>query len=139
MADFRQLLIVEDNPADVKLIQVCVQDASIPTNLKFFGKGIELIDFLRTNGVDDVDLVIMDLNMPGMDGVDALQIIRKELNALDLPVVIFSSSENQNDIYRSYQNGANAYVVKAIDFIDFQDRLLKMIHFWNKKNIAQLV
>ncbi len=126
------IAIVEDNPADVKLAKICTQHLLDELEIIFFRQGDELMQYL-TNGHCDKDrfrLILMDLNMPGMDGIEVMQMVRKTSGLEQVNTVIFSSSENQKEIYRAYESGANAYVVKPIDFVDYEFRLMKMLSFW---------
>ena len=128
----RQVVIVEDNPADLKLIEIAIEGVlSSEYQLVFLNDGDELLKYLEDEGKEaTIDIVIMDYNMPKMNAREVLVELKDDEIEYEFPIVIFSSSNNFSDIQSCYALGANAYVVKPIDFDIFENRLFRIINFW---------
>ena len=113
-----QILLVEDNSGDIELTQEAFQDAIIPNTIHVTRNGDEALDFLYKRefykNVSRPDLILLDLNMPGKNGKEVLAIIKNDESLKDIPVLIFTSSEAENDVVKSYSLHANAYIVKPI-------------------------
>lgn len=128
------ILLVEDNEADVELIRVVLNQVDIPIHLHVTSNGEEAIDFLNhkkayTQSLRP-DLIVLDLNLPKKDGREVLREIKKDLDLCAIPIIILTSSASEDDIYKSYQLHANSYIVKPIDFQIFKNTILQMIDFW---------
>lgn len=130
------ILLVEDNPGDIRLTQEAFRAGDITNTLHVVRDGIEALDFLyQRNEYTDAprpDLVLLDLNLPRKDGDHVLEDIRNsadpDLQAL--PVIILTSSEAEEDIARSYKLQANAYLTKPVDPGAFIDRINTLEEFW---------
>lgn len=128
------ILLVEDNPGDVRLIQEALKDSKIRNTLHRVEDGREALAYLRKEGeysnTDRPDLILMDLDMPHLDGREALEIIKKDTELRSIPIVILTVSQSEHDVLESYNLQANAYVTKPIDL----DQFIKVIHsiedFW---------
>ncbi len=118
-----QILLVEDSPGDVRLTQEVLRDARIAHDLHVVGVGEEAMAFLREEGEyagkPRPDLVLLDLNLPRRDGREVLEEIKKDAELCRIPVVVLTTSAADEDILRSYQLHANAYVTKPVDFERF--------------------
>ena len=129
-----EILLVEDNPGDVELIREGLVDGKIGNNLNAVGDAVEALAFLRREGkyaeMPLPDLVLLDLNLPGKDGREALAEIKADERLKHIPVIILTSSQNEEDILRTYRLHANCYISKPIRFGDF----VKVVHsieaFW---------
>lgn len=128
------ILLVEDNPADVDLVREAFADAKISNHLYVCEDGIDTLDFLyQRNGYEDApqpDLVMLDLNLPRMGGIEVMQEIAKDENLRTIPIVVMTTSDNEEDIQRSYQNFANCYVKKPLDFAQFFSVVQMIENFW---------
>ena len=134
-----EVLLIEDNPGDLILMRGALKNTAV-TTLTGAVDGGEAIELLR-NRMASVeaglpDLIVLDLHLPGMDGYEVLAEIRKDRSLRAIPVVVFSSSDAQPDILKSYELGANCYVPKPFDLAGFNDVVGAIMHFW--LNIAQL-
>jgi CheY-like chemotaxis protein len=136
MSDFRTILLAEDNPKDVELTLEALSEYNLVNQVVVVKDGVEVLEFLRCQGnyrmrKKGVPVVLlMDLKMPRMDGLATLQAIRSDPALKLLPVVILSSSREEQDLIRSYELGVNAYVVKPVDFKDFMKAVKQVGVFW---------
>lgn len=128
------ILIVEDNEGDARLIKEVLNDSKILTNLHLVSDGVQAMDFLHKKGeysnVPLPDLIILDLNLPKKDGREVLAEIKADKNLKRIPVVIMTISQAEEDILKSYSLHANCFVTKPIDLNQF----IKVVHsiedFW---------
>lgn len=129
-----EILLVEDNPADVRLTQEALRDAKMRNNLTVAGDGVEALEMLRRRGkyasLPRTDLVLLDLNLPKKDGREVLEEIKQDENLKRIPVVILTTSQAEEDILRSYQLQANAYVTKPVGLEQFIKVIKTIEEFW---------
>jgi len=126
------ILLVEDNPADVRLTQEAFKEARVPNRLHVARDGVEALSMLRdaTRAVPRPDLVLLDLNLPRKDGREVLQDIKQDEALRHIPVVVLSTSQSEQDIARSYRLGANAFVTKPVDIDRFFQVIRSLEQFW---------
>jgi chemotaxis family two-component system response regulator Rcp1 len=128
------VLIVDDNPADVALIREALTGSKHGCQIKSVGDGVEAMAFLnrRDKFANSIrpDLVILDLNLPKKDGLAVLAAMKAAPNLRRIPVVIFSTSELRKDVVRSYEVGANCYVRKPGNLKEFFSAVKSMEEFW---------
>lgn len=126
-----RILLVEDDPADVALIESAIAACGLPTELHPVGNGEEAMAFLnRTGAHTDAprpDLIILDLNMPRMNGADVLSAVKVDDRLKVIPIVVFTTSCTDADVLNSYAAHANAYVTKPVDLPTFE-RVVGDIH-----------
>ena len=136
MADDIQILLVEDNPGDVRLTVEALRHAKVANELHVVGNGEEAIDFLRQQGghVDAPrpDIVLLDLNLPRLDGRDVLADIKSDPELATIPIIVLTSSTAEADIQRSYELHANCYISKPVDFSEFLSAVQSLEGFWLK-------
>lgn len=129
-----QILLVEDDPADVMLTQEAFEEADFPHTLHVVRDGVEAIDFLNRKAefadVPRPDVILLDLNMPRMNGNEALAIIKADEALRHIPVIVLTTSRDERDIWRSYNLYANAYVPKPVNLRDFLNVVDHFRHFW---------
>ena len=127
-----EVLLVEDNPADVRLTIEALKDAKVPTRLHVARDGVEAIRLLRddTGLVPRPDLILLDLNLPRKDGREVLAEVKKDETLRHIPVVILTTSQAEQDILQSYRLGANAFVTKPVEIDHFFEVVRSMEHFW---------
>lgn len=134
------VLLVEDNPADVDLARESFGLGALAVRLSVAVDGVEAIEFLAGRGkyasVARPDLVLLDLNLPRIDGRGVLAVIKGSPELSTLPVVVLSSSNSDRDVVESYRLGANCYVTKPVGFKDFQKMVEAVEDFWC--NVVQL-
>jgi CheY-like chemotaxis protein len=125
---------VEDNPADVRLTREALKDAKVRNNVHAVSDGVEAMAFLRRTGeyADSPrpDLVLLDLNLPRKDGREVLEAIKNDDTLKEIPVVILTTSQAEQDIVESYRLRANAYVTKPVDLAQFLRAVRSIEEFW---------
>jgi len=126
LGDRLNILMADDNPEDLVLIDRILEAKEFPANFKTVGDGLELMQYLRNEGAfsDPIehpwpDLILLDLNMPNMDGREALREIRSDPNLADVRIIVLSSSGEIDDFEAALDEGANFYVAKPIDINTF--------------------
>lgn len=128
------ILLVEDNAGDAILTEEALVDSKIKVALHHVRDGLEALAFLRREGkyADTLspDLILLDLNMPRMDGRELLKLIKEDPNTRRIPVVVLTTSEAEKDILRSYDLQASCYVTKPVDFQQFQAIVNQLKEFW---------
>ena len=128
------ILIVEDNKGDARLIQEVFNENKVFNSLHFVNDGVEAMDFLFTRGkykgVPKPDLIILDLNLPRKDGREVLSEIKSDNKLKHIPVVIMTISQAEEDIFKSYNLHANCYITKPIDLNQFIKIIKSIENFW---------
>jgi two-component system, chemotaxis family, response regulator Rcp1 len=129
-----EVLLVEDSPGDVRLTQEAFRDANTLVNLHVATDGADAMAFLRRRGnyVDAPrpDLILLDLNLPRMDGREVLAHIKEDENLKTIPTVILTTSEAEADIVKSYQLRANCYLTKPVQLDEFEGLVRSINDFW---------
>src|SRR5687767_14623501 len=127
-----EILLVEDNPADVRLTVEALKDAKVPNRLHVARDGVEAIRLLRddTGTVPRPDLVLLDLNLPRKDGREVLAEIKKDDALRHIPVVILTTSQAEQDVVQSYRLGANAFITKPAEIDRFFEVIRSLEQFW---------
>lgn len=120
------VLLVEDDPGDVLMITEALERSQQPPQLQVAGDGQEALDMLTADGSTPPDLILLDLNMPRMDGRQALAAIKADEQLRAIPVVVFTTSDAEADVLASYQRHANAYVTKPLD-LDAMENVVEQI------------
>jgi CheY-like chemotaxis protein len=129
-----EILLVEDNPGDVRLIQEALRDGKVWNNPHVVSDGEAALDFVYRRGpyVDKPrpDLVLLDLNLPKKDGREVLAVIKSDPDLRRIPVVVLTTSKEEEDVLRAYNLAANCYVAKPVEFDEFM-KVIRMIEdFW---------
>lgn len=129
-----KVLLVEDDPADVELTQEALDNNKVYTKLFMVQDGLEALAFLRREGVHAdaprPDLILLDLNMPRMDGRQVLAELKKDDDLKNIPVVVLTTSKAEQDIVASYDLGANCYVTKPVGLEQFTKVVQSIKGFW---------
>ena len=127
------ILLVEDNPADVRLTIEALKDAKVHNRLHVARDGVEAIELLR-EGIGEArhrpDLILLDLNLPKKDGREVLDEIKKDPVLKHIPVVVLTTSQAEQDILRGYRLGANAFITKPVDVDQFFSVVRSIEQFW---------
>jgi two-component system response regulator len=133
----RIILLVEDNPSDEALTLRALQKNNIMNDVVVARDGPEALDYLLAKGkyagrdaTDIPQLVLLDLNLPKLSGLDVLQRIRADERTKLLPVVILTSSMEDKDLVGGYAKGANSYIVKPVDFVQFSEAVRQLGLYW---------
>ncbi|MGO8694443.1 MAG: response regulator [Rectinemataceae bacterium] len=132
-----EVLLVEDNPQDADLAKRALRKKNLANHLHWVEDGEAALDFLFRRGryADrpqnrQPKVVLLDLKLPKVDGLEVLEAIKKDERTRSIPVVIVTSSRQDPDIAKAYDLGANSYVVKPIDFDQFADAMINLGYYW---------
>jgi two-component system, chemotaxis family, response regulator Rcp1 len=125
-----EILLVEDSPGDVRLTREALRDAKAQLVLHVVGDGIEAMEFLTRTGqftnAPRPNLILLDLNLPRLDGREVLEAIKRDPSLMNIPVVILTTSESEADVMRSYRLHANCFITKPVDLEVFAS----VFDFW---------
>jgi len=133
----KTILLVEDNADDEQLTLRAMRQSDIPNIIRVARDGAEALDKLFGEGQDRLpDLVLLDLKLPKVNGLEVLTKIRSDARTKTLPVVVLTSSDEERDIVESYELGANSYVRKPVDFDQFIDAVRQLGLYWLSMNKA---
>lgn len=129
-----EILLVEDNPADVLIAREALGEAKLLNTIHEVVDGVEALDFLYKRGkfasAPRPDLILLDLNLPRKNGREVLAEVKADPELTNIPVVVLTTSSAEEDILRSYNLHANCYVVKPVGFNDFVRAVQSIRHFW---------
>jgi len=131
-----RILMVEDDPRDVELTMTALEEYNLANEVVVTRDGKEALDYLYCRGEftsrsnDNPAVMLLDLKLPKIDGLEVLQQIRSDDRLKMIPVVVLTSSHEEKDMIRSYQLGGNAYVVKPVDFHEFVNAVKELGVFW---------
>lgn len=128
------ILLVEDNDGDILLIQEAFEEAKVANNLKVVKDGEKALNYLQKKGgfIDAAspDLIILDINLPRMNGHEVLKEIKESDEFKQIPVIMLTTSSSEIDVVKSYKNHANCYITKPVDVEDFFEAVLGIEEFW---------
>ena len=129
-----EILLVEDNPGDVRLTQEAFKQSRISNRLHIVADGLEALSFLRHEGqfknAPIPDLILLDLNLPRKEGREVLDEIKKDVTLRHIPVVVLTISDAENDIFETYNLHANCFITKPVDFNQFVKVVQFIEKFW---------
>jgi chemotaxis family two-component system response regulator Rcp1 len=129
-----EILLVEDNPGDVRLTQEALKDAKVSNTLHVVEDGVAAMDFLHRRGPYKNQprpaLILLDLNLPKKNGREVLAEIKQDPQLKDIPVVILTTSQSEEDVLRAYTLHANCYISKPVDFVQFTKVIRTIEEFW---------
>ena len=140
--DLRTILLVEDSQADAEMTMDALNDAHLANPVVHVEDGVDCLDYLHARGAwaqrepGDPAVVLLDIKMPRMNGLDVLKTMRTDEHMRRIPVVILSSSREERDLARSWDLGANAYVIKPVDVDQFFEAVRTLGQFWAVLNQA---
>src|ERR1035438_5434777 len=136
MSTLGRILIVEDDPNDVELTLTALDEYKLANEVVVTRDGEEALDYLycrgnfRTRSRENPAVLLLDLKLPKLDGLEVLQQIKSDENLKMIPVVVLTSSHEEKDVVASYKLGVNAYVVKPVDFHEFVNAVKELGVFW---------
>jgi CheY-like chemotaxis protein len=129
-----EILMVEDNPGDVRLTQEALKDAKVSNTLRVVEDGAAALDYLHQRGehinAPRPDLILLDLNLPKKNGREVLEEIKEDESLKTIPVVILTTSQAEEDVVRAYSLHANCYITKPVDFTQFAKIVRTIEDFW---------
>jgi CheY-like chemotaxis protein len=142
IADLKRILIAEDNPNDLELTLTALEEHHVVNEIVTVGDGAEALDYLFARGrfagrpPGPPAVVLLDIKMPKVDGIEVLRQIKTDPQLHTVPVVMLTSSAEEPDLVRSYELGVNAYVVKPVEFSEFIAAVSRLGIFWGLVNTA---
>ena len=140
MAEPSKILLVEDDPHDVELTLSALSENHLTNEIVVVRDGAEALDYLYRRGpyqsreAGNPEVILLDLKLPKVDGLDVLKRIKADPNIKTVPVVMLTSSREEKDLVESYNSGSNAYVVKPVGFGDFLEAVRQVGLFWTVIN-----
>ncbi len=141
MTSLKRILLVEDSPRDTELVLAALAENHLANEVVSVSDGVEALDYLyrrgqfsgRSNGQPAI--ILLDLKMPRVDGTEVLRQVKSDPALKVIPVIVMTSSREEQDLLRTYQLGANAYVVKPVKFAEFMEAVTKLGAFWAIVNV----
>lgn len=136
MADLKRILLAEDNPKDVELTLAALDEHKLANEVVVVHDGAEALDYLYRRGkfamreTGNPAVVLLDIKMPKVDGLEVLKTIKADPNLMSIPTVILTSSREERDLTKGYNQGVNAYVVKPVEFQEFIKAVSNLGVFW---------
>ncbi len=136
MRKYREILLAEDNPKDIELTLEALGEHHLANNIVVAKDGVEVLEYLHCQGKfaerkpEKPIVILMDIKMPRMDGIETLRAIKQDPKFRTVPVVMLTASRETPEIQTCYDLGANAFVVKPVDFMQFVDVVRKISVFW---------
>ena len=138
-----KILLVEDNPDDIDITERALKQAKIINKLWIVRDGQEALDFLRHKGkYEDIalspkpGLILLDINLPKVNGIDVLKIIKQDSDLRRIPIVMLTVSKRDKDIIRSYDDGCNSFIQKPVNFENFLDVIKEISLYWGLLNVS---
>ncbi len=129
-----EILLVEDNPGDVRLTIEALREGKVRNNLHVATDGVEALEFLRRSGRFEAaprpDMILLDLNLPRMDGRELLAEIKADPEIRRIPIIVLTTSQAEGDVLRSYDLHANCYITKPVDVETFFSVVRSIDNFW---------
>jgi two-component system, response regulator len=135
-----EILLVEDSHSDAEMTLRALKRHHLTNGIEWFEDGAIAIDYLLRRGIyasrdnDNPRLILLDLKMPKLDGIDVLRVLKADATTRTIPVVMLTSSNEESDIVRSYNLGVNSYIVKPVEFTKFVEEVSKLGIYWIAMN-----
>jgi len=132
----KAILLAEDNPMDIELTMEAMAQYNLANQMVVVNDGVEALEYLRRTGKFEgrpqghPAVILLDIKMPRMDGIEVLREVRQDPDLKLIPVVMLTSSREEQDLFETYKLGVNAYVVKPVDFKDFVEAVKQLGAFW---------
>lgn len=137
-----KILLVEDNRDDEELTLLTLTESHVASDIKVVRDGAEALDYLFATGqytgqaIDLPRLILLDVKLPKLNGLEVLQRVKQDSRTSKIPVVMLTSSREDPDVKRSYELGANSYIVKPVDFEQFKEAIRLLGVYWQTRNVA---
>jgi CheY-like chemotaxis protein len=130
MRSSKPILLIEDDNVDVMTVERVFRDLKIANQLVSTSNGEQALEYLRTNGNKKPCVILLDLNMPKMNGTEFLKIVKKDESLKKIPVVVLTTSSQQQDVVESFKLGAAGYMVKSVDYGKFVETIRTINLYW---------
>lgn len=138
-----QILLVEDNPRDAELTMRALKKNNLANSLMWVKDGAEALEYIFGQDAENsthikhtLRLILLDLKLPKVDGLEVLTRLKGDVRTKNIPVVVLTSSREEQDLVRSYESGVNSYIVKPVDFGNFGDAVARLGMYWLLLNEA---
>jgi hypothetical protein len=132
-----EILLIEDDQVDIKMVRRAFQTLAIPHALRVVDSAIEALEVLQRKdpsagpeAVPRPDLMLLDLNMPGMGGLEFLSVVKADSDLKNIPVIVLSTSDLQSDIRTSFDRGVAGYFIKPLEYTQFVETLKSILNYW---------
>lgn len=135
MKNTSAILVVDDDEDDHFLIKSAFQDCNLNIELHFFTSGDSLLSFITNVQTYPPKLILMDINMPGKNGIEVLRILRSPPNTIKTPIIIYSTSQSPYEIESVYESGANSFVRKPSSYSDLKTLVERIYTYWVSTNL----
>jgi len=130
MQNSKPILLIEDDDVDVMTVKRAIRDLKVTNQLVSIGDGEEAIEYLRTESTTKPCIILLDLNMPKMDGAEFLKIVKADKALKKMPIVILTTSNSDRDVIESFERGAAGYMVKSVDYEKFVETIRTIDQYW---------
>lgn len=130
MLSSKPILLIEDDDVDVMTVNRALRDSKVTNQLVSLGNGEEAIEYLRNETSVKPDIILLDLNMPKMDGTEFLRIVKADKELKKIPVVILTTSNSDRDVVEAFELGAAGYMVKSVDYEKFVETIRAIDQYW---------
>jgi CheY-like chemotaxis protein len=130
MQNSKPILLIEDDNVDVMTVKRALQDLKVSNQLVPLSNGEEAIEYLKKENTTKPCIVLLDLNMPKMDGVEFLKVVKADNTLKKIPVVILTTSNSERDVTESFELGAAGYMVKSVDYEKFVETIEAIERYW---------
>ena len=130
MQNSKPILLIEDDDVDVMTVKRAIRDLKVTNQLVSMGDGEEAIEYLRAESTTKPCIILLDLNMPKMDGAEFLKIVKADKALKKIPIVILTTSNSDRDVIESFERGAAGYMVKSVDYEKFVETIRAIDRYW---------
>ncbi len=130
MQNSKPILLIEDDDVDVMTVKRAIRDLKVTNQLVSIGDGEKAIEYLRTESTTKPCIILLDLNMPKMDGAEFLKIVKADKALKKIPIVILTTSNSDRDVIESFERGAAGYMVKSVDYEKFVETIRAIDQYW---------
>ena len=130
MQNSKPILLIEDDDVDVMTVNRALRDSQMTNQLVSIGEGEEAIEYLKDESTAKPFIILLDLNMPRMDGAEFLKIVKADKVLKNIPVIIFTTSNSERDVIESFELGAAGYMVKSVDYETFVETVRTITQYW---------
>ncbi|MEM6524140.1 MAG: response regulator [Bacteroidota bacterium] len=131
MHEDKQILLIEDDKVDALAVKKALKDTDISNELIHISSGQEALECLKNQTAPNIGLILLDLNMPMMNGIEFLEERNKEPAIASIPLVVLTTSRNETDVKSSYKLGISGYIVKPVNYNDFKTVIKKLHAYWS--------
>lgn len=137
MQSSKPILLVEDDCVDVLTVQRALKELDVANPLISTGDGEEALEYLQDNAKTKPCMILLDLNMPRMSGMEFMEIAKSDESLKTIPIIVFTTSNTEQDIAKSFELGAAGYMVKSVDYSEFIEMIKTIDSYWSLSELPQ--